>query len=35
LRCVIAIIRHADRTPKQKLKLNISEPRILQYFHEK
>jgi hypothetical protein len=34
LRCVIAIIRHADRTPKQKLKINMSEPHILQYFHE-
>ncbi|KAL3914527.1 MAG: hypothetical protein SGILL_006070 [Bacillariaceae sp.] len=34
LRCVIAIVRHGDRTPKQKLKLNLSEPLILQYFHE-
>jgi inositol hexakisphosphate/diphosphoinositol-pentakisphosphate kinase len=33
LRCVLAIIRHGDRTPKQKLKLNMSEPHILQYFH--
>jgi Diphosphoinositol pentakisphosphate kinase 2 N-terminal domain/Histidine phosphatase superfamily (branch 2) len=34
LRCVLAIIRHADRTPKQKLKVNMSEPHILRYFHE-
>jgi Diphosphoinositol pentakisphosphate kinase 2 N-terminal domain/Histidine phosphatase superfamily (branch 2) len=34
LRCVLAIIRHGDRTPKQKLKINMSEPLILQYFHE-
>jgi inositol-hexakisphosphate/diphosphoinositol-pentakisphosphate 1-kinase len=34
LRCVLAIIRHGDRTPKQKLKLNMSEPHILRYFHD-
>lgn len=34
LRCVLAIIRHADRTPKQKLKVNMSEPHILRYFNE-
>jgi hypothetical protein len=34
LRCVLAIFRHADRTPKQKLKVNMSEPHILRYFHE-
>jgi len=34
LRCVVAIIRHGDRTPKQKLKVNMSEPHILQYFHD-
>jgi Histidine phosphatase superfamily (branch 2) len=34
LRCVIAIVRHGDRTPKQKLKINLSEPHILRYFHE-
>jgi Histidine phosphatase superfamily (branch 2) len=33
LRCVVSIIRHGDRTPKQKLKLNMSEPHILEYFH--
>jgi Histidine phosphatase superfamily (branch 2) len=34
LRCVIAIVRHGDRTPKQKLKMDIKEPHILRYFHE-
>ena len=34
LRCVIAVIRHGDRTPKQKLKVNMKEPSILQYFHD-
>ncbi|GAX21470.1 inositol-hexakisphosphate/diphosphoinositol-pentakisphosphate 1-kinase [Fistulifera solaris] len=33
LRCVVAIIRHGDRTPKQKLKVDMSEPHILEYFH--
>eukprot|EP00934_Nitzschia_sp_Nitz4_P000211 Nitzschia sp. Nitz4//scaffold133_size116822//59458//63473//NITZ4_003808-RA/size116822-processed-gene-0.32-mRNA-1//1//CDS//3329535399//211//frame0 len=32
LRCVIAVVRHGDRTPKQKLKVNMSEPLILNYF---
>jgi len=34
LRCVIAIVRHGDRTPKQKLKANMKEPHILEYFHK-
>ena len=34
LRCVIAVIRHGDRTPKQKLKVNMTEPLILKYFHD-
>ena len=34
LRCVIAIVRHGDRTPKQKLKSNMSEPLVLEYFHK-
>jgi len=32
LRCVIAVTRHGDRTPKQKLKMTTSEPRILEFF---
>jgi inositol hexakisphosphate/diphosphoinositol-pentakisphosphate kinase len=34
LRCVIAVIRHGDRTPKQKLKVSMKEPLILNYFHD-
>ncbi len=33
LRCVITIIRHGDRTPKQKLKGDINGEHFLQYFH--
>ncbi|EDO36324.1 predicted protein, partial [Nematostella vectensis] len=32
LRCVIGIIRHGDRTPKQKLKMEIRHPRFIQLF---
>jgi inositol-hexakisphosphate/diphosphoinositol-pentakisphosphate 1-kinase len=35
LRCVIAIVRHGDRTPKQKLKVNTCEERVLRYFHSR
>mmetsp|Transcript_18134 Transcript_18134/g.49488 ORF Transcript_18134/g.49488 Transcript_18134/m.49488 type:complete len:1368 (+) Transcript_18134:63-4166(+) len=34
LRCVLAIVRHGDRTPKQKLKVNMTEPHILEFFHK-
>ena len=34
LRCVIAVVRHGDRTPKQKLKVNMTEPLILKYFQK-
>jgi hypothetical protein len=33
LRCVIAVVRHGDRTPKQKLKVTMTERHILEYFH--
>jgi hypothetical protein len=33
LRCVIAVLRHGDRTPKQKMKFKVSESRYLDYFH--
>lgn len=32
LRCVIAVIRHGDRTPKQKLKLKVDHPLFLEYY---
>ena len=34
LRCVIGVIRHGDRTPKQKMKVLITESRYLDYFHQ-
>mmetsp|Transcript_22354 Transcript_22354/g.34107 ORF Transcript_22354/g.34107 Transcript_22354/m.34107 type:complete len:1540 (-) Transcript_22354:14-4633(-) len=34
LRCVTTIVRHGDRTPKQKLKVNISEHLLMDYFHK-
>ena len=33
LRCIITIVRHGDRTPKQKLKGNIKSEQFLGYFH--
>ncbi|KAH9605213.1 hypothetical protein KSS87_022499 [Heliosperma pusillum] len=29
LRCVIAVLRHGDRTPKQKVKLKVTEEKLL------
>ena len=34
LRCVITVVRHGDRTPKQKLKMETDEYHLLRYFHE-
>lgn len=34
LRTVIAVIRHGDRTPKQKLKMETSHPAILKIFRK-
>ena len=33
LRCVIAVMRHGDRTPKQKMKFKVTDSRYLEYFH--
>lgn len=33
LRCVIGVIRHADRTPKEKLKLKVDTEPLLQLYH--
>ena len=32
LRCVVAVVRHGDRTPKQKLKLEVKHPRFFDIF---
>ena len=32
LRCVIAVIRHGDRTPKQKMKMKVASPEFMQLF---
>ncbi|XP_070923097.1 inositol hexakisphosphate and diphosphoinositol-pentakisphosphate kinase 1 isoform X7 [Macaca nemestrina] len=34
LRCVIAIIRHGDRTPKQKMKMEVKHPRFFALFEK-
>ncbi|XP_023590984.1 inositol hexakisphosphate and diphosphoinositol-pentakisphosphate kinase 1 [Trichechus manatus latirostris] len=34
LRCVIAIIRHGDRTPKQKMKMEVTHPRFFTVFEK-
>ncbi len=32
LRCVLAVVRHGDRTPKQKLKFKATQPALLALF---
>ncbi|KAG7221130.1 hypothetical protein INR49_017601 [Caranx melampygus] len=34
LRCVIAIIRHGDRTPKQKMKMEVRHPLFFELFQK-
>lgn len=34
LRCVIAIIRHGDRTPKQKMKLEVKHSKFFELYHK-
>jgi hypothetical protein len=29
LRCVLAVVRHGDRTPKQKMKMTVSQVRLV------
>jgi hypothetical protein len=33
LRCIIAVIRHGDRTPKQKMKVKVALSPYLEYYH--
>ena len=33
LRCVLAVIRHGDRTPKQKMKLKVTQEPLLALLH--
>ena len=34
LRCVIAVIRHGDRTPKQKMKMEVKHPKFFEIFRK-
>ncbi|KAG2470463.1 VIP1 kinase, partial [Polypterus senegalus] len=34
LRCVIAVIRHGDRTPKQKMKMEVKNPMFFELFEK-
>lgn len=34
LRCVIAVIRHGDRTPKQKMKMIVRHPDFFRFFKD-
>jgi hypothetical protein len=34
LRCVLAVVRHGDRTPKQKLKMTVRQPALLALFEK-
>ncbi|XP_041459759.1 inositol hexakisphosphate and diphosphoinositol-pentakisphosphate kinase 2-like isoform X2 [Lytechinus variegatus] len=34
LRCVIAVIRHGDRTPKQKMKMEVKHPKFFRLFEK-
>ena len=34
LRCVVAVIRHGDRTPKQKMKLVVTDQRFFDLFEK-
>ncbi|XP_074605166.1 inositol hexakisphosphate and diphosphoinositol-pentakisphosphate kinase isoform X2 [Brevipalpus obovatus] len=34
LRCVISVIRHGDRTPKQKMKMEVKHPKFFEIFEK-
>ena len=33
-RCVVAVIRHGDRTPKQKMKMEVRHPKFFELYHK-
>ncbi len=33
LRCVLAVMRHGDRTPKQKMKMKVTQEPLLALLH--
>jgi hypothetical protein len=33
LRCVVAVLRHGDRQPKQKMKMKVHHPSFLRFFN--
>ena len=33
-RCVVAVIRHGDRTPKQKMKMEVKHPKFFEVFRK-
>ncbi|EQC33156.1 hypothetical protein SDRG_09142 [Saprolegnia diclina VS20] len=35
LRCVLAVIRHGDRTPKQKMKMLVTSPQLLDFYENR
>lgn len=35
LRCVLAVVRHGDRTPKQKMKMTVTQASVQQRPHPK
>lgn len=34
LRCVVGVIRHGDRTPKQKMKVEVRHPKFFEIFEK-
>lgn len=34
LRCVLAVVRHGDRTPKQKMKMKVTQEPMLELLHK-
>jgi inositol hexakisphosphate/diphosphoinositol-pentakisphosphate kinase len=34
LRSVVAVFRHGDRTPKQKMKMKVSHPIFIEFYNQ-